>query len=193
MDEKVEIRRDLLPPGDWPEHFVEEVGIAKIMFDELADRRPEDPDEVVVGAYIVAFRKGARSLFFVQEAFRERDPGKDAVEQLAVACVMSGADELVMVAEAWMVPVGSSTPQKIYEWRNAHGGTLRDHPGAVERLSITHHNAEGDVVGAATINKVDGRRPFLTNWEAKRQKVERGQGRFQNLFLKAASFRGEDN
>ena len=194
MDRPPKIRLDLLPPGDWPTHFVEEIGVAQVMFDELVDRAPEDPDELIVGAYIVAFREGARSLFFVQDAMNQRDPGKDDVENLAVACVMSGADELVLVSESWMVMAkGGQTVKSIYEWRDTHGGTLRGHPLATESLTATYHTAEGDIVAGAKINRTDGRPPFLTDWEAKRETVPLGQGRFQNFFMKAASLRGEDH
>jgi hypothetical protein len=193
MDRPPNIRLDLLPPGDWPHHFVEEVGVAQVMFDELTNRAPEDPAEIVVGAYIVAFREGARSLFFVQDAMNQRDPGKDAIEKLAVSCVMSGADELVLVSETWTVKAEGHTVESIYKWRDAHGGTLKDHPAATESLMVTHHTFMGDIVAGARINREDGRPPFLTDWKAQRQSVQRGQGRFQNFYQKAAALRGEDN
>lgn len=201
MNRPPNIRLDLLPPGDWPHHFVEEVGAAQVMFDELVKRVPgvpymdeEESDEIVVGAYIVAFREGARSLFFVQDAMNQRDPGKDAIEKLAVSCVMSGADELVLVSESWLVRSDSGhSVESIYKWRDTHGGTLRGHPAATESLTATYHTAMGDIVAGAKINREDGRPPFLTDWKAQRQTVQRGQGRFQNFFLKAAALRGEDN
>lgn len=191
MGEPLKIRRDLLPLGEWPEHLVEEVSIAQLMFDDLAERQPAGSD-TVVSAYIVAFRGDSRALFFVQDAMNAKDDGKDAVERLAVSCVLTGANEIVLVCESWMVRSDKDDVASVHRYREEHG-SLRDHPDATERLSLTYHAPDGDIVTAAEIRHRDGERPRLLDWAAQRQTVERGQGRFQNFFLKAASFRGEDN
>ena len=191
MGEGVEIRRDLLPEGDWPETLVDEVGVSQLMFDSLTAKLH---DGLTMGAYVVGIKGGARSLFMVQEMLNRRDPGKDAVEKLLIAVIMSGADEVVVVSESWMVDARrvEGGVDAVYHWRDAHGGTLEGHPAASERITVGFHNPDGEWFAAAEILR-DRCVARLGPWAAQVQKFSPGQGRFQNLFMKAQSFTGEKN
>lgn len=190
MDAKIDL--DLLPAGEeWPLHLRQEVGTAQIMFDRLVEAGPTGTLDLTILAYMVAFREGMRRLFFVQPMMNRRDAGKDGVERLAIAAIVGGADEIVMVSEAWMVSSDERDLESVRRWLVDHG-SLREHPDAVERLTVNHHDLSGDIMAAAEIHRsTDGSR--LVDWTAQRQGVECGQGRFQNFFLKAQSLTGESN
>lgn len=190
MDAK-KIDLDLLPGNEWPSHLRQEVGIAQLMFDCLAEAVPNSTLDLTLLAYMVAFHEGARRLFFVQDAMNAGGRGKDGVERLAITSILDGADEIVMVSEAWMVRSDERDLESVRRWLAEHG-SLREHPDVVERLTVNYHDLSGDIMTAAEIHRsTDGSR--LVDWTAQRQVVERGQGRFQNWFLKAASFGGGNN
>lgn len=179
---------DLLPEGDWPTHFVEEVAVAHSMFCDLAEA--EDGGDVTVSSYVVGFREETRNLFFVQQLMNAKDAGKDAVENLAVALVMSGADEIAIVSEAFMVRAkseGEDVEEKLSEilrWKAEHGGSLRDHPDVEEKLQVGFHKTSGDWFAAASISRDGSAAPRLGEWSAQKQSVL-GVGRFQGFYAKA--------
>jgi hypothetical protein len=177
---------DLLPEGDWPTHFVEEVAVAHSMFCQLA----EAGEDVTISSYVIGFRSGRRNLFFVQEMMNAKDAGKDAVENLAIALVMSGADEIAIVSEAFMVrakPEGEDVKEKLAEilrWKASHGGSLRNHPDVEEKLQVGFHKNSGDWFAAAPISRDGSAAPKLGKWLAQKQDVL-GVGRFQGFYAKA--------
>ncbi len=193
MDEKVEIRRDLLPEGDWPETLVDEVGVTQLMFDGLSQLQADGSD-LTMGAYVVGIRDGERDLFFVQELMNGRDPGKDVLEKIMVAVIVSGAEELVVVSESWFVDARDIDGglDAVFRWRDEHGGTLKGHPEASERLTVSLHSPNGEWFAAAEILR-DERAARLGPWSAQVQEYSPGQGRFQNLFMKARSLLSEHN
>lgn len=204
MPESERRYKTVLPEGNFPERLHDEAYVADEMFRQIAEQRVSYPNSasdakpITVGAYVVAFRGNARSFFLVQDVMEGGnlaavEKGKDAVERLCVACVMSGADELVVGSEAFHVRlIEGHTLEDVLRWRAEHGGTLEDYPGAQEVVQVQLFRTEGDWAARAAILREEGKPPRLDAWKAEKQEGI-APGRFSAIYAKAQAAKAQDS